>query len=131
MKTTNKYPVYEKDQVLSAQNLNDTTQYLEHQDLLTRRLLIGTGIACGVELNLTEEELKISAGNGVTSMGYLIDFCGDKSYTQVRDYTLPANPKYLPFHDKKNKPFKLWELCDEKEELGVEEEERGLSLMYA
>ncbi|MCT4624446.1 MAG: hypothetical protein N4A46_12555, partial [Schleiferiaceae bacterium] len=118
MKTTNKYPVYEKDQVLSAQNLNDTTQYLEHQDLLTRRLLIGTGIACGLELNLTEEELKISAGNGVTSMGYLIDFCGDKSYTQVRDYTLPANPKYLPFHDKKNKPFKLWELCEEKEELG-------------
>lgn len=112
MKTTNKYPYYEKDQVLSAQNLNDMTNFLEHQDLLTRRLLIGTGIACGLDYTHQDGVVTIYAGNGVTSMGYIIDFCTTKEYSKVRDYTLPDKPKYQPFYNKSTKPFQLWELCD-------------------
>jgi PKD repeat protein len=112
MKTTNKYPYYEKDQVLSAQNLNDTTNFLEHQDLLTRRLLIGTGIACGLDFSHNDGVVTIVAGNGVTSMGYIIDFCRTKEYSKVRDYSLPDKPKYSPFHNKTKKPFQLWELCN-------------------
>ncbi len=111
MKQVNKYPLYEKDQVLSAAHLNQTTFYLEHQQLLTRRKLIGTGIVCGLNHSLAKNSIQISAGHGVTSEGYLIDFPEDKTYTKIKDYKLPDNAVYPPFTNALGKQVPLWELA--------------------
>lgn len=110
MDAINKFPIYQPDQVLSASHLNQSLAYLEKHDRLSRRLLHGIGIVCGLEFELEEgATLRISKGVGITSQGYLIPVEEDMVLTQVRDYIPPYPPKYLPFYKTNEQPFDLWE----------------------
>jgi hypothetical protein len=114
MGTFNFYPEFVADQVLTAEHLNELFDYLDEQDRLTRRCLIGIGIVCGLEVTYTGSDITISRGVGVTSKGYLIDFAKNK-YTHFRPYTLPLNPESPPPAESIINPFpyntfKMYEL---------------------
>ena len=47
MANTNEYIVFEADQVLTNDHLNETFSYLDQQNRWTRNKLIGIGIVCG------------------------------------------------------------------------------------
>lgn len=72
----NVYHHFVPDQVLTSDNLNHQFAYLDNQQRQTRTQLIGTGIACGLQIitgsvgaNL---KITITQGVGVTSEGYLV-----------------------------------------------------------
>lgn len=90
------YPVFEADQVLSNGHLNNLMNYLEQQERLTRIKLIGRGIVCGLEIQTSASEIKISKGCGITSQGYLIQLCAT-TYSFYSTYTPPALPNDLAF----------------------------------
>jgi hypothetical protein len=98
----NSYPVFEGNQVLTSSQLNQMTAYLDEQNRLTRVKLIGSGVVCGLELNveLTANPplIHISKGIGVTSEGYLMS-TGNCTLNRYRSYTLPSGMTYLPFVD--------------------------------
>ena len=104
--TYNSYPIFEKNQVLTNTQLNQLVAYLEEQSRLTRTSLIGIGIVCGFDLDFVLEDdselgkdtLYISKGAGITSEGFLINFCGC-AITKYRDYTFNPLIDYDPFRD--------------------------------
>ena len=73
-KTYNTYPIFEGDQVLTAQHLNDLRTFLEARNLSTRNRLIGSGIVCGLRIvEIRPGSIVISAGLGITSKGYILE----------------------------------------------------------
>ena len=97
MNTTNFYPVFEADQVLTNKHLNNMLNYLEQQDRLTRMKLIGSGIVCGLEVLIgTNNSITVSKGCGLTSQGYLITFC-NTLFTYFIPYTTTNFPEDLVF----------------------------------
>ncbi|MDQ6764153.1 MAG: hypothetical protein M3015_16210 [Bacteroidota bacterium] len=111
MNTTNFYPVFEADQMLTNRHLNNLFNYLEQQDRLTRIKLIGSGIVCGLEVSFQQSDsISISKGCGLTSQGYLITFCSAK-FTHIITYATKNFPADILFikqceDDKSNpKPF--------------------------
>jgi len=113
METCNFYPVFEKNQILTAEQLNELTNYLEKQERLTRRKLVGIGVLCGLEVKTTltpEPTVMISKGCGITAEGYLIttDEC---TLTRYKPYTEPT--KYSPFWKEDDTQIPLSELLPE------------------
>lgn len=106
------YPVFEANQVLMSRHLNDAFDYLEQQERQTRSHLIGIGIACGLEIQLTSPAIVLSKGCGVTSQGYLIEEPEDVSLTAYRSYTLPPDIDYPQFKNG-GAPFAMWELFED------------------
>jgi hypothetical protein len=106
------FPVFEANQVLTSEHLNDVFDYLDQQTRQTRSLLIGIGIACGLEFKLgSGPSILLSRGCGVTSDGYLIVEPEDITLTSYRNYVLPADLDYPPFTDPATQaPYPLWEL---------------------
>lgn len=97
MNTAKFYPVFEADQVLTNQHLNDMFNYLEQHDRLTRIKLIGSGIVCGLDVSFQgNDSIYISKGCGLTSQGYLITFC-DTKFTHFINYTTRNFPDNLLF----------------------------------
>ncbi len=96
MSNTEAYIIFEADQVLTNDHLNEQFDYLDVQERLTRNKLIGIGIVCGLEVGSESTFIHISKGCGVTSKGYLIVW-EDADLTQFVSYTLPSNPLYKPF----------------------------------
>ncbi len=95
----NNYPVFEKNQVLTSNQLNQLVKYLDQQNRLTRTSLTGLGIICGLEaICESSNTLTITRGVGVTSEGFLIR-TGDCVTTRYRNYVLPAGTSYPPFED--------------------------------
>src|SRR5690349_23759500 len=92
----NSYIIFEPDQVLTNDHLNNLFDYLDEQERLTRNKLIGIGIVCGLEIDFRQTDIVISKGCGVTSKGYLI-VLDETVCTQYISYTLPADPLYMPF----------------------------------
>lgn len=88
------YPIFEADQVLTNNHLNDTVNYLDRQSRLSRVRLIGNGIVCGLDVTVTDESITVSDGHGITSQGYLIEHC-QQVYTHYTDYTSPDIPHSL------------------------------------
>jgi hypothetical protein len=73
----NYYPLFDSNQVLTKNQLNDLFNYLDEQDRLNTRVrLTGEGIVTGLELsyNASTGTLIISEGYGITSDGYIITF---------------------------------------------------------
>ncbi|MCC6371441.1 MAG: hypothetical protein IT236_10595, partial [Bacteroidia bacterium] len=97
----NQLPVFEANQVLTSSQLNSMVDYLDQQNRITRVNLIGTGIACGLEVrkNATDTELTITKGMGITSNGYLISLGEDRPATKYRTYFLPQGTRYIPFEN--------------------------------
>ncbi|MCB0396101.1 MAG: cadherin domain-containing protein [Flavobacteriales bacterium] len=104
--TYNAYPIFEKNQVLTNTQLNQLVSYLEEQGRLTRSSLIGIGVLCGLETRFVPESdsdlgvdtLYISEGVGVTSEGFLIQFCGCP-ITSYRNYVMNPYIDYPPFQN--------------------------------
>jgi hypothetical protein len=102
------YPIFQANQVLTNDHLNEVFTYLDQQGRHTRSHLIGIGIVCGLEINFQPTgtpTILLNKGCAVTSEGYLIDQHDDASYVSYRPYALPDLPEYRPL-----KGLALWEL---------------------
>jgi hypothetical protein len=98
------YIVFEPDQVLTNDHLNETFNYLDQQNRWTRNKLIGIGIVCGLDIVLNPGVIQINKGCGITSQGYLISTCTTQ-YTYYIPYTPITIPADLPFTNNGNLPF--------------------------
>ncbi|MGN8069861.1 hypothetical protein [Mucilaginibacter sp. 22184] len=99
------YIVFEPDQVLTNDHLNETFNYLDQQNRWTRNKLIGIGIVCGLDIVLNPGIIEITKGCGVTSQGYLITQ-DTNQYTYYMPYTAVDVPVDLPFtHNNGDLPF--------------------------
>lgn len=66
-------PVFKASQVLTADQLNDLREFLDQEDKLTRRALIGIGVLCGFIPDVDESgRVLLSKGVAVTSAGFVI-----------------------------------------------------------
>lgn len=120
MSPTNAYIIFEPDQVLTNDHLNEMFDYLDTQERLTRNKLIGIGIVCGLEVDSQPASINISKGCGVTSKGYLIVY-NDSVLTQYISYTLPSDPLYKPFiKESTSKQYDLWRLLTNDEAKAIE-----------
>jgi len=91
------YAVFEKDQVLTPEQLNSLSGYLDDQQRLTRVALLGVGIACGLWPLLEGQEVSLSHGVGATTDGDLVFIGDDILYDRYKPYD-EAAPKYKPFY---------------------------------
>lgn len=109
--STTKYPVFEANQVLASEHLNQIHAYLDEQERLTRANLIGIGIVCGLDLRFdgTTNTIHLSRGCGVTSEGYLLVEPEDVALSTYRTYVLPNPIDYPLFHGPET-TLELWEL---------------------
>ncbi len=98
------YIVFEPDQVLTNDHLNETFNYLDQQNRWTRNKLIGIGIVCGLDIVLNPGVIEITKGCGITSQGYLISQ-DTTDYTYYVPYTPVDMPADLPFTYTGNLPF--------------------------
>jgi hypothetical protein len=113
--TKDNYPVYEANQVLTNAHLNQSFDYLDEQQRLTRANLIGIGIVCGLTISLDDAALPtaihVSRGCGITSEGYLIIEPDDLTLTSYRSYAMPEDIAYPSFiNSASEQPYPLWEL---------------------
>lgn len=91
------YTVFEKDQVLTHDQLNSISDYLDDQSRLTRISLLGVGIVCGLRVTLAGSSVTLSGGVGITTDGDLIRIPGDTAYDRFRVYN-GSRPAYGPFY---------------------------------
>ncbi|NVO10582.1 MAG: ribosomal protein L7/L12 [Bacteroidales bacterium] len=109
MNILDSYPVFENNQVLTSDQLNNLVKYLDQQNRLTRSQLIGIGTICGfhIKYDTTENALTITKGVGITSEGFLLEQgdCATRWYRKY-DYT-KSNITYPPFEDITNKNHPL------------------------
>lgn len=97
--TNNQYPVFEANQVLTHTQLNELFGYQDEQLRLTRAHLLGSGVQCGLEVSLVTggNQVNISAGNGIGSQGYLLDFADTQVFDSFKNYPLPETIAYPHF----------------------------------
>lgn len=96
------YAVFERDQVLTEQQLNSITEYLDDQSRLTRTQLLGIGIVGGLWPTLDPERLVVGKGVGVTSDGDLLGYAADTVFDRWLAYDESA-PAYDRFYDGENR----------------------------
>jgi len=80
------YTVFEENQVLTSQQLNQQTDYLDRQQRLTRARLIGIGIVCGLELQVTNTAITLGKGVALTSDGDLLEIAQPRTFTQFKTF---------------------------------------------
>ena len=91
------YPEFEANQVLSFQHLNQLTDFLEGQDRLTRRALIGAGVVRGLDISWRDGVgLVLSPGVALTSDGHLAVFESETICNARRVYAPPGGYTYFP-----------------------------------
>ncbi|MEI7830110.1 MAG: hypothetical protein WCI31_10085 [Prolixibacteraceae bacterium] len=94
---TTGYSIFEKDQVLTALQLNSVALYTEDQTRLTRTQLLGVGIICGLKVTGDGKQISVGKGMGITTDGDLLYFSSDTQFTQYKLYD-DKNPVYSPFY---------------------------------
>ena len=104
------YRRFVNNQVLTDNQLNEVIDHLNYQDKLSRLLLHGVGIVCGlkVSLNPSANTLELSEGAAVTTAGNLLKwdttlFRGFKNFDD-------ANVKYPFFIEDETETIGLWAL---------------------
>ena len=106
------FTFFAEDQVLTADQLNQLVHYLDFQDRKTRAWLVGTGIICGLKINVSEESISITPGCGLTSDGDLLCLDKLKNLTHIRKYEKPIEEfKYDHFGE----ITEIWELVESSE----------------
>src|SRR5512145_2518433 len=90
------YTFFEENQVLTSDELNSVSQYLDDQQRLTRVALLGVGIACGLRASLEGNEVLLTHGVGSTTDGDLVFLDGETRYDRYKAYDSSA-PVYPPF----------------------------------
>lgn len=113
-------PIFEADQVLTSDHLNDLVNFLFEQERLTRSRLIGIGPVCGLQVRRTNDgRIAISNGIGISSQGHLLQLeaeTGNESiYGFRRPYSDPNDPDYS-FFQAGETARELWELLPVKTE---------------
>lgn len=93
---TTDYTVFERDQVLTHDQLNGVAEYLDDQARLTRTRLLGVGIVDGLDVGMARGHVLIGRGAGVTSDGDLLGLAADTAFDRYREYPESA-PVYDPF----------------------------------
>lgn len=96
MANPNEYLVFEADQVLTNEHLNQLFYYIDQQNRWTRNRLIGIGIACGLNIVPMPGIIRVTKGCAVTSQGYLI-LHETTNYSYYLPYTPIQQPDSLPF----------------------------------
>jgi hypothetical protein len=111
------YTVFTKDQVLTEQQLNSITTYLDDQQRLTRTALSGVGIVQGLQVNLLNSQIELSQGLGITRDGDLFTIYESMLFDRVKAYP-EDGPEYPPFMKEETR-LPLYELVEksEKDEL--------------
>lgn len=84
-------PEFESRQVLTSDELNWLTCYLDSQNRQSRKLLLGCGLIGGLQilLNTTNNSLQITNGCGLTSAGHIVSLQNEHkitSYTKIKEY---------------------------------------------
>lgn len=90
------YSVFEKDQVLTPEQLNSVSGYLDDQERMTRVALLGVGIACGLWARLDDGQVVLGHGVGTTTDGDLAFLPGETVYDRYKPYDR-SSPVYKPF----------------------------------
>lgn len=80
------YPVFERDQVLTADHLNQVVSYFDYQTKASRARLDGVGIVCGLEIEPEENAIVITHGCAVTTDGDLLLYDRDQRFTHYKKY---------------------------------------------
>nr|MBD3622054.1 hypothetical protein [Sunxiuqinia sp.] len=78
------FPVFEENQVLTEEQLNQMVTYLDQQSRLSRRNLHGYGTVCGLHLSMVNRQMQLSRGCGLTSDGDLLEWPSDTVFPNVR-----------------------------------------------
>lgn len=95
---TTDYSVFENDQVLTASQLNNVTNYLNDQTRLTRLYLLGVGVIAGLRVSLSSDDvIKLTPGIGITTDGDLLSYSHETVFDRFLEYD-QSYPKYAPFY---------------------------------
>lgn len=108
-KLANDYTVFNKDQVLSDEQLNSLSKYFDDQDRLTRVNLIGVGLVCGCQIEMQGNTVVLNKGLAITTDGDLINIEKAVSFAGFRPFG-KEQPKYNRFYVSKTKMLTLFEL---------------------
>jgi hypothetical protein len=97
--TTIAYPEFVPNQILTDSQLNQLREHLDREGRITRLRLAGTGIVCGLRGSVLRAAaprgIRVTAGYGLTSDGYLIEVCPTATYTHFREYADPDRDEDL------------------------------------
>jgi hypothetical protein len=109
-KDNTRFTIFENNQVLTADQLNDLFNYLDVQSRATRTKAIGVGIICGLEIGVLENRnLVISKGAAITTDGDLLSYDFDQQFDQYQVFE-DLNAKYPYFQLESNQRIPLFEL---------------------
>lgn len=104
-----RFTIFENDQVLTADQLNDLFNYLDVQTRLTRTRAIGVGIICGLELGITaQHQLVVSRGSALTTDGDLLHLDSDRFFD--RYIIFEDQHAHYPFFKNDQTTLPLYEL---------------------
>ena len=93
-KDNSRFTIFENDQVLTADQLNDLFNYLDVQTRLTRTRAIGIGIICGLEIGMLENgHIVVSKGTAITTDGDLLHVDADMEFDMYEIFE-DVNAKY-------------------------------------
>ncbi len=111
------YTVFERDQVLTSEQLNEIVAYLDRQHRLTRVKLFGVGIVCGLHPTYTKQRQKccitVTKGAAVTTDGDILYYDTDTKFCHFKPFD-DRHAKY--FHLMPNKKqIPLYELLTQEE----------------
>jgi hypothetical protein len=111
-KDNTRFTIFENDQVLTADQLNDLFNYLDVQTRLTRTKSIGVGIIYGFEIGVIDTgHLVLSKGAAITTDGDLLNFDYDQEFDQYAVFE-DLNARYPYFLTDANQPIPMFELRD-------------------
>ncbi|ETZ22014.1 hypothetical protein [Pedobacter sp. V48] len=114
-KDNTRFTIFENDQVLTADQLNDLFNYLDVQNKLTRTKAIGVGIIYGLEIGVIDNKhLVVSKGAAITTDGDLLYFDYDQEFDQY-DVFEDLNAKYPYFLNDSDQPLPMFELRDSRQ----------------
>ena len=109
-KDNTRFTIFENNQVLTADHLNDLFNYLDVQSRRTRTRGIGVGIICGLEIGVLENRhLVVSKGAAITTDGDLLAFDFDQEFDQYAPFE-DQNAKYSYFQISDTQLLPLFEL---------------------
>src|SRR5664279_3651962 len=88
------FTIFENDQVLTADQLNDLFNYLDVQTRITRSKAIGVGIITGLEIGvLANKQIVVSKGAAITTDGDMLYYNSDQQFDQYQVFE-DINAKY-------------------------------------
>lgn len=109
-KDTTRFTIFENDQVLTADQLNDLFNYLDVQTRLTRTRAIGVGIICGLKIGTLENKnVVVSKGAAITTDGDMLHLDEDQEFDQYEVFD-DVNAKYPYFKGDNDQVIPVFEL---------------------